>query len=74
MKLGEELNESLGSKKDRCSGISQVDDLKGPRLIACSESCTWLLMIYLKCWRNYNPVVVPLEARSSTWAVRVAGR
>lgn len=28
MKLGEELNESLGSKKDRCSGTSQIDELK----------------------------------------------
>lgn len=52
----------------------QADEEERPGLIACSVSCTWLLMTDLKCWRNYNPIVAPSEAGSSTWAVRVAGR
>lgn len=44
-------------KKDGSSGISHIDEQNRPRLVACSVSCTWLLMIYFKCWWNYNPVV-----------------
>lgn len=37
-------------KKDEYSGICHIDEQNRTRLIACSVSCTWLLMMYFKCW------------------------